>query len=67
MTRCPHCQAETTAGPENRWRPFCSERCKMVDLEAWFAGRYAIPATPTEEDLELLAREHAQDGDDGEA
>jgi hypothetical protein len=27
-----------------RWRPFCSERCKLADLGQWFAGRYSIPA-----------------------
>jgi len=27
-----------------RWRPFCSERCKLMDLGQWFTGRYSIPA-----------------------
>ena len=25
------------------WRPFCSERCKLFDLENWLDGRYRIP------------------------
>jgi endogenous inhibitor of DNA gyrase (YacG/DUF329 family) len=25
------------------FRPFCSERCKMIDLGAWFAGKHVIP------------------------
>jgi uncharacterized protein len=37
---CPNCNKPA---PENPWRPFCSERCKMADLGQWFAGRYAIP------------------------
>jgi len=39
---CPICGArfEWTATP---FRPFCSDRCKLVDLGAWAAGRYAIP------------------------
>jgi hypothetical protein len=35
--------------PESRWRPFCSERCRLVDLGAWATGRYRTPA----EDAEL--------------
>ncbi len=35
--RCPTCQRELTWSDEFPWRPFCSERCRMVDLGAWFA------------------------------
>jgi len=28
------------------WRPFCSERCKLVDLAAWADERYRIPGEP---------------------
>lgn len=47
---CPQCSKPAGLETENRWRPFCSERCKMADLGNWFAGRYAIPdddGTPT--------------------
>jgi uncharacterized protein len=38
--------------PENKWRPFCSERCKMIDLGAWAAESYRVPteAAPEEPD-----------------
>jgi len=36
--RCPTCKRELEWTEEFPWRPFCSERCKMVDLGAWFAG-----------------------------
>lgn len=29
--------------PENPWRPFCSERCKMIDLGAWASETYRLP------------------------
>lgn len=29
-----------------RWRPFCSERCKMLDLARWADGTYRVPAEP---------------------
>jgi hypothetical protein len=32
-----------------RWRPFCSERCKMLDLAKWVVGDYKIPVEPLEE------------------
>jgi len=28
------------------WRPFCSERCKLVDLQKWLGGAYAIAGKP---------------------
>lgn len=41
---CPRCGAPASFAPENRWRPFCSERCKTVDLGDWAAERFRIPA-----------------------
>jgi uncharacterized protein len=39
--RCPVCRQQTfTKG--NPFRPFCSERCKLIDLDNWLAGRYRI-------------------------
>lgn len=29
--------------PSNPWRPFCSERCKLIDLGEWATGNYRIP------------------------
>ncbi len=40
---CPHCGRRHDWSRDNPWRPFCSERCKMVDLGEWFAGGRAIP------------------------
>lgn len=49
---CPICQKPTEASH----RPFCSPRCREVDLGKWFTGRYAIPSDspPTEEELEQI-------------
>jgi endogenous inhibitor of DNA gyrase (YacG/DUF329 family) len=30
------------------WRPFCSERCKLIDLGAWAAEKHAIPGSAVE-------------------
>lgn len=41
---CPTCQKPVEWNAEARWRPFCSERCRLIDLGAWFSGERAIPA-----------------------
>lgn len=40
---CPHCGKPVPWSPESRWRPFCSERCRLIDLGQWFAEEHAIP------------------------
>ena len=46
---CPRCSAPAPFGPENKWRPFCSERCKMIDLGDWAAERYRVPVEEEQE------------------
>jgi len=41
--KCPTCGKSVVWTPEQRWRPFCSERCKLIDLGEWAAERHAIP------------------------
>ena len=41
--RCPQCGAESVWSPENKWRPFCSERCKLIDLGCWADESYRVP------------------------
>jgi endogenous inhibitor of DNA gyrase (YacG/DUF329 family) len=39
--------------PDNTWRPFCSERCRSIDLGAWATESYRIPVVPaTEKDVD---------------
>jgi endogenous inhibitor of DNA gyrase (YacG/DUF329 family) len=33
---------------EPRWRPFCSERCKLQDLARWADGTYRVPGEPVD-------------------
>ena len=39
---CPRCGAPVPWGPESPFRPFCSERCKMIDLGAWANEEYRV-------------------------
>jgi endogenous inhibitor of DNA gyrase (YacG/DUF329 family) len=48
MLRCPICRKPAEPRPKNRWFPFCSERCKLIDLGKWMNGDYRIPGRPEE-------------------
>ncbi|WP_293001095.1 DNA gyrase inhibitor YacG [Nevskia sp.] len=50
IARCPQCGASSRLDERNAFRPFCSERCKLLDLGAWFDGRHAIPVVESEPD-----------------
>ena len=40
---CPGCGAALVWSQDNPHRPFCSERCKLIDLGQWATGGYRIP------------------------
>lgn len=44
--KCPTCGKALAWDPDNKWRPFCSERCKLIDLGDWVSERHAIPGEP---------------------
>lgn len=52
--KCPHCGQETLYTTTNKFRPFCSERCRLIDLGAWASESYKIEGKnrPNEFDLE---------------
>lgn len=52
LVACPNCKKLAEFSPNNAFRPFCSERCKMIDLGVWATEGYAIPVEIKEEDLE---------------
>lgn len=41
--KCPTCGKPVPWTPEERWRPFCSERCKLIDLGEWADEGRRIP------------------------
>ena len=55
--RCPVCRSDVS-WEENPHRPFCSERCRLLDLGAWAEGRYRIPGK------KLEPKEEPDDDDD---
>ncbi|MCC6859931.1 MAG: DNA gyrase inhibitor YacG [Bryobacterales bacterium] len=58
--KCPICRKPVEwDAPEF---PFCSERCRLIDLGNWASGRYVIPGPPATPE----PGEKAGDGNDGE-
>jgi endogenous inhibitor of DNA gyrase (YacG/DUF329 family) len=46
---CPQCGQAAVLDSSNAWRPFCCERCKLLDLGEWFAGRYSVTTAESDE------------------
>lgn len=44
---CPNCGKSVEWTAQNAFRPFCSERCKLIDLGRWFDERYRLPGEPS--------------------
>jgi endogenous inhibitor of DNA gyrase (YacG/DUF329 family) len=55
---CPTCGKKVEWIEQNRYRPFCSERCKKIDLGAWAEEKYSIPVAPNPEDQDDAAPQH---------
>ena len=52
IVNCPQCGKPITWDVANRYRPFCSERCRLIDLGAWASESYRIPVPENKDDLE---------------
>jgi uncharacterized protein len=65
---CPICDTElaTNAAASSPLFPFCSERCKLIDLHRWTEGRYAVvePLTP-DRMIEELSRDDPEAFEEG--
>jgi endogenous inhibitor of DNA gyrase (YacG/DUF329 family) len=47
---CPCCDKETELSISNPYRPFCSKRCRLIDLGEWINESYTISETNIEND-----------------
>lgn len=58
---CPHC-GKPAAWEDNPFHPFCSERCKLIDLGDWAQERYHIPDRhATGEEVDEVETEHEEE------
>lgn len=44
--KCPTCQSDVKWEAESKFKPFCSDRCKLIDLGDWASEKHAIPVKP---------------------
>jgi endogenous inhibitor of DNA gyrase (YacG/DUF329 family) len=61
IVRCPTCGRTVEWSESSPWRPFCSERCKLIDLGAWASQQHSIPG----EDVEIDDKPEGE-GDEGD-
>jgi endogenous inhibitor of DNA gyrase (YacG/DUF329 family) len=47
--QCPICKSPVEGPAKNSWFPFCSNRCKVVDLSKWLNNEYTVPAVEVDE------------------
>ncbi|MGH8403075.1 MAG: DNA gyrase inhibitor YacG [Gammaproteobacteria bacterium] len=50
IVTCPHCGKRVLWTVESEWKPFCSERCKLIDLGDWLLEKHVIPTNTQPED-----------------
>lgn len=56
---CPVCGTAVVWSHDSRWRPFCSERCKTIDLGDWASERHVIAGRPdAADDAPSLDQQH---------
>ncbi len=57
--KCPICK-KVIPWENNRYRPFCSERCWTIDLGNWATGAYAVPVEESEPEEEIDEAKNAE-------
>lgn len=55
IVTCPTCEKRVKWTQSNPDRPFCSERCKLIDLGAWADEKHAIPGDVDGDENDVLS------------
>ena len=58
IVKCPTCGKDVEWTEEQKWRPFCSERCRLIDLGEWANESHRIPGS------EIIPEEQMEDRED---
>jgi uncharacterized protein len=61
MARCPTCRSQVKPRPLNEAFPFCSPRCRALDLGRWFTGAYRVPGPPVQKTEPQPVEEEAEE------
>jgi hypothetical protein len=43
IVKCPTCRRDVEWSPASQYRPFCSDRCRLIDLGEWLSEQRRIP------------------------
>ncbi len=58
---CPRCAKQVRWSAESPFRPFCSERCKMIDLGAWASEEYRVAVKGEDKDSDAKSAKSERD------
>ena len=61
IVSCPTCKKETRYHADNPSRPFCSERCRLIDLGEWADESHKIAGEVVKADLQELDEEDIEE------
>jgi len=61
VVACPQCGRPVEWAVTSRWRPFCSARCKTIDLGAWAAEKYRVPVEESPDPDDTATGQRPQD------
>ncbi|MFT4651965.1 MAG: endogenous inhibitor of DNA gyrase (YacG/DUF329 family) [Porticoccaceae bacterium] len=53
IVKCPTCKKDVAWTKEQKYRPFCSQRCQQIDFGDWASESYSIPVDPSFDDGQL--------------
>jgi endogenous inhibitor of DNA gyrase (YacG/DUF329 family) len=53
IVQCPQCSKEVAWQAEEKWRPFCSERCKLIDLGEWASEGHKIAGESLQSNVDI--------------
>ena len=53
LVKCPTCKRKVEWSDASPYRPFCSDRCRLIDLGAWLTEQHKIPDESAPEGDEL--------------
>ena len=63
IVACPQCGTAVEWSERSPCRPFCSERCKLIDLGRWLGGKYQIPVVEKDESDKHPGADYTDDYD----
>lgn len=61
IVKCPTCNTNVEWTKESTYRPFCSERCRLIDLGEWASEKHTIAGEPVPSTDDILVQKNTDD------